>query len=305
MVLYIHEYDAVGLNMFKTSKLLEYFAVDTSHAYKNGRANPNHLFELFGFFSGHEAIEVYEILLEHIARNLDFHLHCSTVCLEMRNMVFSDWVKQLADGRIYCVEIGLLFLSTLYHRHTLVVISNKLWLTIVHPAPLNLLELLNECSVKLVYLGQLWFGELKQHPRWPPRPIPLKSSAKNTKTKEKEAVAQPAAPLQKTDPATASANAECVETQNPDVLHVQTKNGVQTVMHVETDDNSIHVETNQGEQSAWHVETLLVLHVAMTKETSSPTANTVQSDIVSNVTLDLPASKADEDLPAPTPFQQE
>ena len=129
--------------------------MDTSRAYKNGRANPNHLFEIFGHFSGHDAMEVCEVslehiarnldfehfsghdamevrevLLEHIARNLDFHVKCSTVCLEMRNTCFSDWVKQLADGRTYCDELGLLSLSALYHRHTLVVTSNKLWSTI-------------------------------------------------------------------------------------------------------------------------------------------------------------------------------
>ena len=83
MVPYINEHDAVGLDTFKTSKLSQYFAVDTSRACKNGRVNPSHLFELFRSFSGHEAIEVREVLLEHIARNLNFHLECSTVCLEM------------------------------------------------------------------------------------------------------------------------------------------------------------------------------------------------------------------------------
>ena len=57
--------------------------MDTSHAYKNGRVNPNHLFEIFGYVSGHDAMEVCEVLLEHIARNLDFHVKRSTVCLEM------------------------------------------------------------------------------------------------------------------------------------------------------------------------------------------------------------------------------
>ena len=36
MVPYINEHDAVGLDTFKTFKLSQYFAVDTSHAYKNG-----------------------------------------------------------------------------------------------------------------------------------------------------------------------------------------------------------------------------------------------------------------------------
>ena len=137
MVPYIHEHDAIGLDTFKTSKLSEYFAVDTSHTYKNGRANPSHLFELFGFFSGHDTIEVHEILLEHIARNLDFHVQHSTVCLEMWNMVFYVWVKRLADGRMHCDELRLLSLSALHCRHTLVVMLNKLWSTIEHPCPIK------------------------------------------------------------------------------------------------------------------------------------------------------------------------
>ena len=45
--------------------------------------NPSHLFEIFGNFSGHDAVEVRELLLEHIARNLNFNVKHSTVCLEM------------------------------------------------------------------------------------------------------------------------------------------------------------------------------------------------------------------------------
>ena len=70
MVPYINEHDAIGLDTFKTMKLAQVFAVDTSRAYKNGRANPSHLFEIFGHFSGHDAVEVCELLLEHIARKL-------------------------------------------------------------------------------------------------------------------------------------------------------------------------------------------------------------------------------------------
>ena len=74
MVPYISEHNVVGPDTFKSSKLGQLFAVDTSRTYRNGRANPSHLFEIFGHFSGHEAMEVREVLLEHIARNLDFHV---------------------------------------------------------------------------------------------------------------------------------------------------------------------------------------------------------------------------------------
>ena len=58
MVPHINERDAVGLETFKNSKLGQLFPVDTSRTYKNGRANPGHLFEIFGNFSGHDVMEV-------------------------------------------------------------------------------------------------------------------------------------------------------------------------------------------------------------------------------------------------------
>ena len=135
MVPHINEHDAVGLETFKTSKLGQLFAVDTSRTYKNGRVNPGHLFEIFGNFSGHDVMEVRELMLEHIAKNLEFHASRSIVCLEMRNTRFTNWVDRIADGRMYCDELGLLSLSALYRRHTLVVTTNKLWSTIEHPTP--------------------------------------------------------------------------------------------------------------------------------------------------------------------------
>ena len=137
---------------------------------------------------------------------------------------------------MYCDELGLLSLSALYQWHTLVLTANKLWSTIEHPTLVNLLELLNECSVKLVYLGQLRFGELKSHPRGPPRPMPIKSSAKrSTAAEDKESVGQTTASME----TEASASVESVETKK-NYLHVQTD---KDEPHVETTDNIVSLDT--------------------------------------------------------------
>ena len=127
----------------------------------NGRANPNHIYGLFGDFAGYTTTQVRLLLLKHIARDPSFHMRWGTVCLEMHNISFKWWLNRVADDQMYCDELGILSLSHMYRRHTLVVTVNKMWSTIQHSSPLNLLELLNECSVKLIYLGQLRFGELK------------------------------------------------------------------------------------------------------------------------------------------------
>ena len=145
--------------------MAEYFTINSSWAFKNERAIPYHIFELFGDFGGHVATQVRLLLLKHIARDPGFHMRHGTVCLEMRNISFERWLNRLADEHMYCDKLVLLSLSTMYRRHSMVVTVNKMWSTIEHSSPLNLLELRNECSVKLIYLGQLCFGELKPKPK--------------------------------------------------------------------------------------------------------------------------------------------
>ena len=164
MVPFINERDAISLDTFKTTKLAECFVINTSRAFVNGCANPNHIYELFGDFAGYTATQVRLLLLKHIVRDPGFHMRWGTVCLEMRNISFEWWLNRVVDDRMYCDKLGILSLSHMYRHHTLVVTVNKMWSTIKHSSPLNLLELLNECSVKLIYLGQMHFGELKPRP---------------------------------------------------------------------------------------------------------------------------------------------
>ena len=80
MVPFINERDAISLDAFKSTKLAECFTIDTSWAFVNGRANPNHIYELFGDFAGHKATQVMLLLLKHIARDPRFpHEMCYCV----------------------------------------------------------------------------------------------------------------------------------------------------------------------------------------------------------------------------------
>ena len=65
MVPFINYRDAFSLDAFKSIKLAECFTIDTSQAFVNGRANSNHIYELFGDFAGHEATQVRLLLLKH------------------------------------------------------------------------------------------------------------------------------------------------------------------------------------------------------------------------------------------------
>ena len=83
----------------------------------------------------------------------------------MRGSYFNKWLSDLTDESVPCDKLGLITLSYLYRRHTLVYTTNKLWSTIESNEPLTLLNLLNECTVRLISLGDLQFGILRPKPK--------------------------------------------------------------------------------------------------------------------------------------------
>ena len=97
---------------------------------------------------------------KNIAANMPFYERRSAVCLQMRSMNLETWVETITNKLVYCDEHGLMGLCYMYHRHCVVLTQNKLWSTVQADKPLNLLDLLNIYSVRLIYLGNLCFGVL-------------------------------------------------------------------------------------------------------------------------------------------------
>ena len=50
--------DALTLEEFKTTRWSAYYTVDMSNLVRNGKPNPNNLFEIFGKFNDKTAVEV-------------------------------------------------------------------------------------------------------------------------------------------------------------------------------------------------------------------------------------------------------
>ena len=66
------EEDAITGENYKNSKWANYFRVDASNIVRNGQANANHVFDLFGSYSGHTGTEVRIHLLKNIVNDIDF-----------------------------------------------------------------------------------------------------------------------------------------------------------------------------------------------------------------------------------------
>ena len=156
----LNDRDGLTLDEFKETRWANYFSVDLSTTYKNGKANANHVFEHFGALNNSSPSKVRNDLLQDVATDFDFYQKCSTVCLAMRSMSIDTWVDYIGSDRNYCDELGLKGLCKLYQKHSVVLTKTRIWSTIDADALFNLLELLQECSIRLIYLGHLRFGTL-------------------------------------------------------------------------------------------------------------------------------------------------
>ena len=160
----LNEGDCISQEFFRASKWVNYFALDMSLTFRNGKVNPDHVYELFGSFNGLSSREVRSYLLGYVCKNIDFFDRRGSVCLPMRGLDLSAWVDNLDDCKVCCDELALLGLSAMYQRHTLVVTKNKFWSTIESSEPLSIIDLMKACSVCLLYLGNMKFGTLRWQP---------------------------------------------------------------------------------------------------------------------------------------------
>ena len=166
--------DAITLEEFKKTRWSTYYVIDISNLVSNGKTNPDHLFELFGKFNGKTAVEVRLLLLKHIESNMDFYERRSVVCLKARGMRFDTWIESIGSETTFCDELALMGLCALYNRHCLIFTRNKFWSLLDTTSPIGFMKLLQMCSVKLIYFGDLKFGVLN----WKPQlPKPLKSTS--------------------------------------------------------------------------------------------------------------------------------
>ena len=165
----IKENEALSIEEFKKSDWAKYFTIDITYTFRNGKANPNHMFEIFANLSNNRATDVRVALLQNVADDVDFYMARNTVCLPQRSTSFETWVERMGDERVFCDELGLMGLCNLYKKHCFVLKKDKLWSSIESDRPLKLMDLLKSCPVRLVYLGKLRFASLKWHPKLTPK----------------------------------------------------------------------------------------------------------------------------------------
>ena len=108
--------------------------------------------------------KVREDILQRVEMEKSLYSLVGRVVLNMRGCDIDMWLEDMSDVTHFPDELMIYALSRTYNWHTLIVCKERNWSTIESNFPLEEEELLAATHVKLVYLGNSVFGELKSKP---------------------------------------------------------------------------------------------------------------------------------------------
>ena len=166
----LHKQDIMSLKEFRDSPLHAMYELDISACYIQRRIKSNHVYDMFGDFSGTDTATVKASMLDEIATNFNWYQSRGRVALNFMNCDLAGWIEQhQLDKSTRADEISLYALSHMYDRHIVVLNKNRPWCTIWWTGDLNESDFPKSCKVHLLYIGVNMFTPLKPHTV----PIPL------------------------------------------------------------------------------------------------------------------------------------
>ena len=152
--------DFVPIQVFQRSYIGKLFSIKGGHKC-DGKVNYEHLYELFGRYSGETADAVRDDVLEQIKTSQLVYEQVGQIFLcKMREWSFNEWAVSVCSHYYYGDELLLFTLCRLFHRHAVIICMDKNWSTLEPGGTMTLETLLNSCDLHFVYLKPGLFGEL-------------------------------------------------------------------------------------------------------------------------------------------------
>ena len=185
----LSERDAVDIQTFQYTPMGKNYWIDLRRCFNNSEPNHNHVLELFGEFSGFDPSELRQraVTILSSKTEIPYWSHAGSVLLGLNFRSYSDWLEHMSKDSSPCDELMLYVLNRIHHRHTVVYTSNRIWTTVQADDKLTEVDLMSICDLRLVYLGNKIFGELKKLPMCAPPllHVPQLTFHKSTKISRK------------------------------------------------------------------------------------------------------------------------
>ena len=170
----LSERDTVNFQTFQFTPMGKMFWIDIHRCFtSDGKLNQNHVLELFCEFSGFEPDELRKRVMSIMTSDKDLSLwqHVGRVVTGLNFVSYEAWVEHMKVNSTPCDELLLYVLNRIHCRHTVVFTANRAWSTLKPESNITTDDLLSICDLRLVYLGNKTFGELKRLPMCAP-PLP-------------------------------------------------------------------------------------------------------------------------------------
>ena len=166
LVPYLSPEDATTIEDFEQSELAEDYYVETINLRYGKLENKNHLFDVFSKYCGYDDSTYTRLdMLTFVAENTTRYEWNAHVLLKMHGTNLDGWVKTMKDCLNRGDELAIYALCDMLKRHAFVFTRTKPWTTVDSSiGSLTVPELCMMCDVRLIYLGNNKFGEIKCKP---------------------------------------------------------------------------------------------------------------------------------------------
>ena len=156
--------NGIGIKAFQKQCLRPGYWVDTRRFLsKTKHELANGLFEVFGDFSNESASAVRETLIGWIYDNFRDVGMWTKLMLTEKNLTLSAWTENMQKETTPRDDLCLYLLARMYNKHVYVHTKLFYWCTAIHKIQHEIdLELINDCSIELVFVHTWVFGEVKR-----------------------------------------------------------------------------------------------------------------------------------------------
>ena len=149
---------------YPLTPLSQIYLMDTCRCYQMKRENPDQLYEIFTAMNEEDPINVRYDMISHIKHECNYYESFGKNNLNKTGLNIHQWLSLMESPSVYADELMLFALARTYQRHVVVFTRNKCWSTIGSDDFISGERLLEICDLKLVYISQHMFAELKQKP---------------------------------------------------------------------------------------------------------------------------------------------
>ena len=185
LVPYLSPEDATTIETFENSELADEYYVETINLRYDKLENKNHLFDVFTNYCGYDDSTYVRLdMLKFVAENTARYEWDAHVLLKMHGSNLTRWTASMTDVLNKGDELAIYTMCDMLKRHAFIYTRTKPWTTVdSNVGKLTMPELCMLCDVRLIYLGNNRFGELKCKTKilsLMPRLLPVKCESPKT-----------------------------------------------------------------------------------------------------------------------------